>query len=83
MNMATHGKKQTDGFRLSMPVLLSAYTTNVVDQFVFLFCMEMLRKEIQALEPFDEKTQVQIQGDSFCYIQYSLLVHCLLQYLYF
>jgi proton glutamate symport protein len=43
------------------PILLLALTTNVV--IVCLpYIIELIRKEIQAIDPFDEKAQTQIQG---------------------
>ncbi|MCX6987886.1 MAG: cation:dicarboxylase symporter family transporter [Chlamydiae bacterium] len=47
--------------KLLSPILLLAYTTNVVIVCIP-YIIELLRKETQALEPFDEKSQTQIQG---------------------
>ncbi|MBM3207591.1 MAG: cation:dicarboxylase symporter family transporter [Chlamydiae bacterium] len=60
INMVTHVKANR-WLQLLSPILLLAYTTNIVIVCIP-FIIEMLRKEIQNLEPFDEKTQVQIQG---------------------
>ena len=48
-------------FQMIFPVLILAYTTNVV--IVCLpYIIELIRKEIAIIDPFDEKAQTQIQG---------------------
>jgi len=59
-NMLTHIKAYR-WIQLLTPILLLAYTTNVVIVCIP-YIIELLRKEAQALEPFDDKTQTQIQG---------------------
>lgn len=56
----THIKARS-WIKLLFPILLLAYTTNVV-LVCIPFIIELLRREAQALEPFDEKVQTQIQG---------------------
>ena len=60
INMLTHLKTYR-WIQLLAPIVLLAYTTNVVIVCIP-FIIDLLRKEAQALEPFDEKTQTQIQG---------------------
>lgn len=59
-HMLTH-IKASRWIKLLSPILLLAYTTNVVIVCIP-YIIELLRKETQALEPFDEKAQTQIQG---------------------
>lgn len=59
-HMLTHIKANR-WVQLLSPILLLAYTTNVVIVCIP-YIIELLRKEAQALEPFDDKTQTQIQG---------------------
>jgi Na+/H+-dicarboxylate symporter len=53
--------KASSWIKLLFPILLLAYTTNVV-LVCIPFIIELLRREAQALEPFDEKMQTQLQG---------------------
>ena len=59
-NMLTHIKPYR-WIKLLSPILLLAYTTNIVIVCIP-YIIELLRKETQALEPFDDKSQNQIQG---------------------
>jgi len=59
-NMLTH-IKASRWIKLLSPILILAYTTNIVIVCIP-YIIELLRKEAQALEPFDDKTQTQIQG---------------------
>jgi Na+/H+-dicarboxylate symporter len=59
-NMLTHIKTYR-WIEMLSPILLLAYTTNIVIVCIP-FIIELLRKETQALEPFDDKSPTQIQG---------------------